>query len=234
MSDINIFIAFGAGILSFISPCVFPLYPAFLSYITGMSVDEMTSKNKGLNWNSIIHTVFFLIGFSAIFVVLGFSTTFIAEFLQTYKDLIRQIGAIVIIFFGLVIVGVLNFEFLMKDRSIQFKNKPTGFLGSLLVGTAFSLGWTPCMGPILAIVISLAATHPETGLIMMISYTLGFSIPFLVLSFFVGKLDWFRRHSHKITQIGGYAMILVGISLFFDWMTRLTSFLSSWFGFLGF
>lgn len=234
MSDINIFIAFGAGFLSFISPCVLPLYPAFLSYITGMTVDEISAEDKRLNRQSMIHTIFFLIGFSSIFIVLGFSTTFIAEFLISYQDLIRQVGAIVIIFFGLVIVGVLNFEFLMKDRSISFKNRPSGYLGSLLIGTAFSLGWTPCMGPILAIVISLAATNPETGLIMMISYTLGFSIPFLLLSFFIGKLNWFRRHSQKIVQIGGYAMVVVGIALFFDWMTKLTSFLASWFGFMGF
>jgi len=234
VSDINVFIAFGAGFLSFISPCVFPLYPAFLSYITGMSVDEMTAEDKGINWKSVIHTIFFLIGFSSIFVVLGFSTTFFAEFLQANKDLIRQLGAILIIFFGLVIVGILNFEFLMKDRSITFKNKPAGYLGSLLIGTAFSLGWTPCMGPILVIVLSLAATQPDIGLLMMISYTLGFSIPFFVLSFFVGKLNWFRRHSQKITQIGGYTMIFVGIALFFDWMTKLTGFLASWFDFVGF
>lgn len=234
LSEINIFIAFGAGFLSFISPCVIPLYPAFLSYITGMTVDEMTAKDRGINWKSIIHTVFFLIGFSSIFIVLGFSTSLFAGFLLANKDLIRQIGAIIIVFFGLVIIGVLNFEFLMKDRSLRFKNKPAGYLGSLLVGMAFSLGWTPCMGPILFIVISLAATHPEIGLLMMISYTLGFAIPFLVLSFFVGKLDWFRRHSQRITKIGGYAMILVGIALFFDWMTLLTAYLSALFNFAGF
>lgn len=234
MEEINIFIAFGAGFLSFISPCVFPLYPAFLSYITGMSIDEISAKEKGINWKSVIHTVFFLLGFSIIFFVLGFSTSFFSEFLIAYRDLIRQIGAIIIVFFGLVIVGVLNFEFLMKNRTVQVKNKPAGYLGSFLVGLSFSLGWTPCMGPILIIVLSLAASHPEVGLPMMLSYTLGFAIPFLVLSFFVGKLNWFKRHSQKITKIGGYLMIIVGIVLFFDWMTWLTGFLASWFDFVGF
>src|SRR5690625_8054371 len=98
-----------------------------------MSVDEMTAEDKGINWKSVIHTIFFLIGFSSIFVVLGFSTTFFAEFLQANKDLIRQLGAILIIFFGLVIVGILNFEFLMKDRSITFKNKPSCYLVSILI-----------------------------------------------------------------------------------------------------
>src|SRR5699024_6907360 len=130
----------------------------------------------------------FLLGFSSIFIVLGFGTTFsfVGEFLYTYQHYIRQIGAILIIFFGFVIIGVFNFEFLMKNRTISFKNRPAGFLGSFLIGMAFSLGWTPCMGPILAIVISLAATNPDTGVILMISYVLGFSIPFLVLSLFVG------------------------------------------------
>src|SRR5690606_38464555 len=98
--------------------------------------------------------------------------------LLTYQNIIRQIGAILIIFFGLVIVGVFNFKFLMQDKKITFKNRPTGFLGSFIIGMAFSLGWTPCTGPILAIVLSLAATNPEVGLIMMVAYILGFSIPF--------------------------------------------------------
>src|SRR5699024_922092 len=127
-----------------------------------------------------------------------------------------------------------NFEFLMKNRTISFKNRPAGFFGSFLIGMAFSLGWTPCMGPILAFVITLAAANPETGMILMISYVLGFSIPFLVLSFFVGKLNWIKRKSATIMKIGGYIMIFVGIALFFDWMTKLTSFLAGWFGWIGF
>ncbi|WP_188455613.1 cytochrome c biogenesis CcdA family protein [Virgibacillus oceani] len=234
VADINIFIAFGAGFLSFISPCVLPLYPAFLSYITGMSVSEIKDENKMFNIKSILHTIFFLIGFSSIFIMFGFTTSFVAEFLKTYQEIIRQIGAIVIIFFGLVIVGIFNFKFLMKDKKITFKNRPAGFFGSFLIGMAFSLGWTPCTGPILGIVWSLAATQPELGMIMMISYILGFSLPFLILSFFIGKLTWIKRHSPLLVKIGGYIMIFMGIALFFDWMTKLTSFLASWFGFQGF
>lgn len=234
MSEINIFLAFGAGLLSFISPCVLPLYPAFLSYITGMSVNELKDDNKRLDRKSLLHTAFFLLGFSIIFIVMGYGTSFISEFLTTYKDLIRQIGGILIVFFGLVIVGILNFDFLMKNRKISFKNRPAGFMGSFIIGLAFSLGWTPCMGPILAIVLSLAATNPDTGMIMMISYILGFSIPFFILSFFVGKLSWIKQHSLKMVKIGGYIMIFMGIALFFDWMTDLTAFLAGWFNFQGF
>lgn len=234
MSDINVFIAFGAGFLSFISPCVLPLFPAFLSYITGMSVSEIRDDNKMLNRKSLMHTIAFLLGFSSIFIMIGFSTSFISEFLIIYKDIIRQLGAILIVFFGLVIVGILNFDFLMKNKKITFKNRPAGYFGSFIIGMAFSMGWTPCTGPILAIVLSLAATNPGSGMWLMISYTLGFSIPFLILSFFIGKMTWIRKHNTKIVVIGGYIMILVGIALFFDWMTKLTSYLSGLFGFTGF
>lgn len=232
--EINVFIAFGAGFLSFISPCVLPLYPAFLSYITGMSVNQLKEENTTLTRKSLLHTIFFLLGFSLIFIMLGFGSSFISEFLESNRDIIRQIGAILIVFFGLVIVGVFNFQFLMKDRKITFKNRPAGFFGSFIIGLAFSLGWTPCMGPILVIVISLAATNPDIGMVMMISYILGFSIPFLVLSFFIGKMSWIRRHSAKIVKIGGYIMIFMGVALYFDWMTDLTAFLASLFGFSGF
>lgn len=234
MSEINIFLAFGAGFLSFISPCVLPLFPAFVSYITGMSVSELNDDNKKLNRQSLLHTLMFLIGFCSIFIILGFSSTFVAGFLMKYKDLIRQIGAILIVFFGLVIIGALNFEFLMKDRKVRFKNRPAGFIGSFIIGMAFSAGWTPCTGPILMVVITLAAANPELGMLLMTSYALGFAIPFFILSFFIGKLGWIRRNSMKMVKIGGYIMIVFGIALFFDWMTMLTAFLSSWLGFQGF
>ncbi|GGK04965.1 cytochrome C biogenesis protein CcdA [Lentibacillus kapialis] len=234
MNEINIFLAFGAGFLSFISPCVLPLYPAFLSYITGMSVSEINEENRKMNKKAILHTICFLIGFSSIFIMLGFTTTFVSEFLQNNQDVIRQIGAVLIIFFGLVIIGVFNFKFLMQDKKVRFKNRPGGFFGSFIIGMAFSLGWTPCTGPILAIVLSLAATNPEIGMVMMVSYILGFSIPFLLLSFFIGKLKWIKKHSVRLIKIGGYVMIFMGVALYFDWMTDLTSFLAGWFGFTGF
>lgn len=234
MEEVNIFLAFGAGFLSFVSPCVLPLYPVFLSYITGMSMNEINQDNKRLDRKAILHTVCFLIGFSSIFIMIGFTTSYISEFLMVYQDIIRQIGAILIVFFGLVIVGVLNFQFLMKDRKIHFKNRPAGYFGSIVIGMAFSLGWTPCTGPILAIVLSLAATNPNIGLVMMISYILGFSIPFLLLAFFIGKLRWFKKHSQQMVKIGGWIMIIMGIALFFDWMTKFTAYLASLFGFTGF
>lgn len=235
MADVNLFLAFGAGFLSFISPCCLPLYPAFLSYITGVSVTELKEENAMMQKRTMIHTIFFLIGFSSIFMMLGMSTSFIGKFFVQYNDLIRQIGAILIVFFGFVIVGILKPEFLMKDRTISFKSRPSGFIGSIIIGMGFAAGWTPCTGPILAAVIALSVSNPGSGMMYMIAYTLGFAIPFFILSFFIGRMQWIKKHSLKIIKIGGYVMIVMGILLFFDWMTKITTSLISIFGgFTGF
>jgi cytochrome c-type biogenesis protein len=235
MTDLNLFIAMGAGFLSFISPCCLPLYPAFLSYITGMSVGELKSDNGMLQRRSLMHTIFFLIGFSIIFVAIGFGTSFIGSFFIEYQDLIRQIGAIFIVFFGFIIIGFINPTFMMKDHRFEFKNRPSGFIGSTLIGMSFAAGWTPCTGPILMSVILLAGSNPESGIVYMLAYSLGFAIPFLLLSFFVGRMNWIRKHNVKIMKIGGYIMIIMGIFLFFDWMTAIISLLTALFGgFTGF
>ncbi|PLR94828.1 cytochrome c biogenesis CcdA family protein [Bacillus sp. T33-2] len=222
MSDVNVFIALGAGFLSFISPCCLPLYPAFLSYITGMSVGEIKSENAMLQRRSLLHTLFFLIGFSSIFIALGFGTSFfIGRFFTQYQDLIRQIGAIFMVIFGLMIVGIFKPEWMMKDRRFEFKSRPSGYLGSVLIGIAFAAGWTPCTGPILGAVLGLASSNPGSAIPYMFAYTLGFAIPFFILSFFVGKMKWIRKHNLKIMKIGGYLMIVMGIILFFNWMTKI-------------
>ncbi|WP_071459545.1 cytochrome c biogenesis CcdA family protein [Bacillus massilinigeriensis] len=227
MTDFNVFIAFGAGILSFISPCCLPLYPAFLSYITGMSVGELKSENAMLQRRSMLHTLFFLIGFSLIFVALGFTTTFVGHFFKEYNDLIRQIGAIFIVFFGLMVVGFIKPEWLMADRRFEFKNRPSGYIGSILIGMAFAAGWTPCTGPILGAVFALASSNPSSGMVYMIAYTLGFAVPFFLLSFFIGKMGWIRKNNVKIMKFGGYLMIVMGVLLFFDMMTVIIQFFSS-------
>ena len=235
MTDLNVFIALGAGFLSFVSPCCLPLYPAFLSYITGMSVGEIKEENAMLQRRSMLHTLFFLIGFSAIFIAIGFGTTLLGQFFLQYQDLIRQIGAIFVFIFGLLIVGIIKPEFLMKERRFEFKNRPSGLFGSVLIGMAFAAGWTPCTGPILGAVWSLAVTNPNSAMVYMIAYILGFAIPFFVLSFFIGKMQWIRRNSAKIMKIGGVLMMIMGVVLFFNWMTKIIIFLSPLFGgFTGF
>ncbi len=212
--------------LSFISPCCLPLYPAFLSYITGMSISDIKEENVLLQKRSLLHTVFFLIGFSIVFIVLGLSTTYIYALFVQNMDLIRQIGAVFIVFFGLVTLGLVKPEFLMKERRFEFKNRPGGLLGSALIGLAFACGWTPCMGPILGAVIALSATNPQSGFIYMLAYVLGFSVPFLVMTFFVGRLQWIKKHSMLMMKIGGMFMVAAGIMLFFDWMNVLISWLT--------
>ncbi|WP_028399922.1 cytochrome c biogenesis CcdA family protein [Ectobacillus panaciterrae] len=235
MQDINIFLAFGAGFLSFISPCCLPLYPAFLSYITGMSVSELKEEQGMLQKRSMLHTAFFLIGFSIVFIAIGFGTTFIGEFFNDYQDLIRQLGAIFIVVFGLIIVGLLKPAFLMRDRKFTFKSRPSGYFGSVIIGIAFAAGWTPCTGPILAGVIALGATNPESAMMYMVAYILGFAIPFFVMSLFISKLSWIKKNSVKFVQAGGYIMILMGILLYFDGMTKITIYVTELFGgFTGF
>ncbi|MEG0471035.1 MAG: cytochrome c biogenesis protein CcdA [Solibacillus sp.] len=234
-TDINIFLAFGAGFLSFISPCTLPLYPAFLSYITGMTLDELKSERGMLQKRAILHTLFFLLGFSIIFIAIGFSTSFAKEFFVQYQELLRQVGAILIVVFGLMIVGLLQVDFLMKDRKFQFKNRPSGYLGSALIGLAFAAGWTPCTGPILMSIITLGGTNPDSAIWYMLSYFLGFAIPFFVLSFFISRMSWIRNHSQKIVKVGGWIMIALGVLLFFDGLTYIITILSPIFGgFTGF
>lgn len=234
-TDLNILLAFGAGFLSFISPCTLPLYPAFLSYITGMTLDELKTEKGMMQKRAILHTLFFLLGFSIIFIAIGFGTSLAKDFFFQYQDLLRQVGAILIVAFGLMIVGLLQVDFLMKDRKFQFKNRPSGYFGSVLIGLAFAAGWTPCTGPILAAIITLGGTNPDSAMWYMLAYYLGFAIPFFTLSFFISRMNWIRKHSQKIIVVGGYIMIAVGILLFFDGLTYIINLLLPIFdGFKGF
>ncbi|MDH8001283.1 cytochrome c biogenesis CcdA family protein [Bacillus cereus] len=235
MTDITGWLAFGAGVLSFISPCSLPLYPAFLSYITGMSVNEVQQANTLRQRKALLHTLFFIIGFSSIFVAIGFGASFIGTFFMEYQDLIRQLGALLIIVFGLVILGVFTPKFMMKDKKFVFQDKPTGYLGSVLIGIAFAAGWTPCTGPILVSVIALSATNPNSAIVYMLLYVLGFSLPFFTMSFFIGKLKWIKKHNAVFLKTGGSIMLIMGVLLFFDWLTKIISlFTSLTGGFTGF
>lgn len=235
MTDLNFFLAFGAGFLNFISPCALPLFPAFISYITGTSLDELKSNDKRFNKNGIFHTVFFLMGFSVIFIFLGFSSSFVGLIFIQYQDLLRQIGAVFIIFFGLMIIGLFTPKILMRERKLGFKNRPAGFFGTFLIGLAFAAGWTPCSGPITGAVFMMASQNPGLGVGYMVAYVLGFAIPFFLLSLFITRVTWLQKHNQIITKIGGYFMIALGILLFFDGLTYIIIWLSPYFGgFMGF
>lgn len=233
-TDISILLALGAGLLTFLSPCVFPLYPVFLSYITGLSMHGVNNGEIRKNKKAILHTISFLIGFSVIFIFLGFTSSGGAPYLSSlyfnYGDLIRQIGAILLVVFGLVTMGILQPNFLMKERKVNFTQKPSGYIGTGLIGFAFAIGWTPCTGPILAATLALVGTNPSLGLWYMGAYILGFSIPFFVLAFFTSKLTVLKRYSHYVMKVGGGIMVILGIVLFFDKFTMINSLIQPFFG----
>ncbi|WP_059104876.1 cytochrome c biogenesis CcdA family protein [Shouchella shacheensis] len=235
MNDISIILAFGAGLLSFVSPCNLPLYPAFLSYITGLSVEELKEKGKGVS-PKVVHTSIFILGFSTIFIVLGMSTSLIGEAFIRYNNLIRQIGAIFIVVFGLVTMGVIKPSLLMRTQQLQLSKRPSGYIGTYVIGLAFAAGWTPCVGPILASVIALSVSNPGSGMLYMSVYSVGFAIPFFLMAFFVDKMNWIKKYMNLIMKVGGSVMVVFGVMLYFDWMTRITSFLVNnvFNGFMGF
>ncbi|WP_096186278.1 cytochrome c biogenesis CcdA family protein [Evansella halocellulosilytica] len=236
MDNLTIFFAFGAGVLSFVSPCNIPLYPAFISYITGLSQEELKNKKYKASPSAMIHTFIFILGFSTIFIALGMSTSFLGQFFIRYSDLIRQLGAIFIILFGLFIAGWFKPGFLMKTRQYQFSKRPGGFLGSYAIGLAFAAGWTPCIGPILASVISLSLSNPGSGMVYMGVFSIGFSIPFFLMAFFIGKLNWIKKYMNVVMKSGGIIMVIFGVMLYFDLLTLITSFLVNnvFDGFMGF
>lgn len=229
--EVTLWLAFTAGILSFLSPCVLPLYPSFLSYITGVSVSDLREANRGqVRRQVLIHTLFFVIGISIIYIILGLGTSFLGDLFYTYKDLIRQLGAILIIAMGLFLMGWLKLDFLNREKRFELKNKPTGYIGSLVIGFVFAAGWTPCIGPILGSIIFMGASNPELALPYTILYSAGFSLPFLILAFFIGSTKVILKYSTVLMKIGGGMMVLLGILLFTDQLNQITIFLTKIFG----
>ncbi|MBO8173242.1 MAG: cytochrome c biogenesis protein CcdA [Bacillaceae bacterium] len=234
-ADPTIWIAFAAGFLSFISPCMLPLYPSYLSYITGISVKDLRDDRGMMQRKAIMHTLFFMIGFSIIFISLGSLFSYVGSIFEQYQDLIRMLGGVLIFAMGLFIAGIFQPKWLMQEKKFEFASKPAGYIGSMLVGVTFAAGWTPCIGPILASVLTLSASNPGQGLPLIIAYTLGFAIPFFALSFFVGRMKWLVKHSGRIMKVGGVFMMIVGILLYTDQMTKITIWLIKLYGgFTGF
>lgn len=236
-ADVTLWLAFGAGVLSFISPCCLPLYPSYISYITGISVSQLTGENKSskIKKLTMIHTLFFIVGFSIIFFALGLSATWIGQLFTGNQRLISMIGGILVISMGLFVMGVIKPKFMMQEKKLSFNRKSSGYLGSTLIGLGFAAGWTPCIGPILAAVLALSATNPAQGITYITAYTLGFAIPFFVMAFFIGRTRWILKYSSKIMKAGGAVMVLSGILLYTGHMTKITTTLIDLFGgFTGF
>jgi cytochrome c-type biogenesis protein len=234
-ANVTVWLAFGAGILSFISPCCLPLYPSFLSYITGVTIDEIKKGRTVFQREALLHTMFFIIGFSIVFVALGLSTSWIGNFFSAQKELIRQLGGILLVVIGLFLLGVFQLEWLQKTWKVELKKRPLGYTGSILVGITYAAGWTPCVGPILSGIVLLGLTNPGQALTYTIAYTLGFAIPFFVMTFFISKVKWIVRYSERLMKLGGLMMVLFGILLYTDRLTSITIFLIDLFGgFTGF
>lgn len=224
-------IALGAGALSFLSPCVLPIFPAYLSYITGISVKELQGKqDRKIRRTLLIHSLFFLIGVSLVFISLGVGASFLGQWIQGILSgdsglFIQRIAGIFIIIMGLFVAGYINFSFLMQERRLQYQRKEVGYLGSFLVGLGFAAGWTPCIGPIFASILLLAASNPGHGIIYTVMYVIGFALPFLILTFFIGSTRWIVQKSGVIMKIGGIIMVIMGVVLFTGQLPRITQFL---------
>lgn len=228
---LGMFLALGAGALSFLSPCVLPIFPAYLSYITGMSVREIQDgKSREIRRKLLTHSVFFLIGVSLVFIALGIGASFLGKWIQGLLTgssglLLQRLAGIFIIVMGLFVGGWLNITALMKERRLQYKKANVSYLGTFFVGTGFAAGWTPCIGPIFGSILFLAASNPGQGIFYTIMYVIGFALPFLVLTFFLGSTRWIVQKSELIMKTGGIIMVAMGLVLFTGQMPRIAEFL---------
>ncbi|MCL4476341.1 MAG: cytochrome c biogenesis protein CcdA [Nitrospirae bacterium] len=222
MENVSLFMAFGGGLLSFFSPCVLPVIPSYVSYITGISFEDLTGEqDRGrIRKTTLKNSIFFIAGFSLIFILLGASSSFLGAMLSEYQGLIRKAGGVMIVVMGLYIAGILKIGFLSREKRLHLQNKPAGLLGSFLVGTAFAAGWTPCIGPVLGSILLYASTAGSvaSGIELLTAYALGLGIPFLFTSLAINTaLSYFRkinRSMRVISAVSGLFLVVVGIMLF--------------------
>ncbi len=209
-------IAFVAGLVSFLSPCVLPLIPGYISYISGTSFDKINDKKRNL---VVIKTIFFTLGFSFVFIALGSAASFIGNFFLANSNIFRIIAGIVIVLFSIQLIGIFNFNFMNKDIRIFTKQYSSNLAFPLLVGAAFGFGWTPCIGPILGSIITLAALEENIGkgILLLSFYSLGLAIPFVISGVLIDKFllfsKSFRKYLSNITKVAGVILLLTGIAI---------------------
>jgi cytochrome c-type biogenesis protein len=226
-ATLGLFVAFAAGLLSFLSPCVLPLVPSYIGFLTGMSLPEMSGRRRV----AVAHALLFVLGFSLVFVLLGASATALGRALNYYQVWLQRVGGVLIIGFGLVCLGVIKAGFLSQERRVQVEQKPVGYLGSALVGMAFGAGWTPCIGPVLGAILGLAATSQDLarGVLLLAVYSAGLAVPFLVaavaLDSFLGWFQRFRRYLPWVMRVTGVLLIFVGGLMVTGEFTRLAGWL---------
>jgi len=232
--DVSVLIAFSAGLLSFASPCVLPLVPSYITYITGVSFKDLSeggSKGK-MRWLTISHSLLFIMGFSLIFVLMGASATYLGQVLIQYQSWIMKVGGVLIIILGIHFTGWITIPFLQMERRFELKQKPLGYLGSFLVGVVFAAGWTPCVGPILSTILLYASTAKSftTGIVLLAAYSMGLGLPFFVASLafntFLSAFDKIKRYMRVIMFVSGVFLIVIGILLLTDLFTTLNNYLN--------
>ena len=224
---LGLFVAFAAGLLSFLSPCVLPLVPSYVGFLTGMTLPELTGRRRV----ALVHALLFVAGFSLVFVLLGASATALGSALKYYQVWIARVGGVLVILFGLVCLGAVKLGLLEQERRMQLQHKPVGYLGSALVGVAFGAGWTPCIGPVLGAILSLAATSDSVarGMLLLGVYSAGLAVPFLLAAVAVDSfLEWFqrfRRFLPWVMRVSGVLLIFVGLLMVSGQFTRLAGWL---------
>jgi len=220
-------VAFAAGLLSFLSPCVLPLIPSYVGFLTGMSVEE-TERHRG---TALLHGIWFVAGFSLVFVLLGAAASAVGALLRDYQVWLGRIGGVLLILFGIYLLGILRPMILMREWRIQLARKPLGYFGSGVVGFTFGAAWTPCIGPILGGILTLAATQAGLGrgVLLLAVYALGLAIPFLVTAIALDRfLGWFQRFRPYIVwvdRVAGALLIVLGVLLVTDSFTVLAGYL---------
>tara|TARA_B100000029_G_scaffold371364_1_gene365282 strand:- start:1104 stop:1820 length:717 start_codon:yes stop_codon:yes gene_type:complete len=209
-------IAFLAGLISFLSPCVLPLIPGYISYISGTSFDKIEETKRNL---IVIKTVFFAFGFSSVFIALGSTATFIGQFFLANSNIFRIIAGVILILFSLQLIGIINLNFMNKDIRVFTNQYNNSLFFPFIVGAAFGFGWTPCIGPILGSIITLAALEESVGrgILLLSFYSLGLAIPFIVSGVLIDKFllfsKGFKKYALKITKVGGVILLLTGIAI---------------------
>ena len=232
----TISIAFLAGLISFLSPCVLPLIPGYISYISGTSLEKLVEKKNNL---VVVKTVFFTLGFSLVFISLGLTASFIGKFFLNNSNILRIVAGIIIIFFSLQLIGIINFKFMNKDIRVFTNQYSNNLTFPLLVGAAFGFGWTPCIGPILGSILTLAAIEENMSksILLLSFYSLGLAIPFIISGVLIDKFLFFsksfRKYISTITKVGGAILLLTGIAIVTGQLQVLGFFILEYFPSLG-
>jgi len=233
-SEVSILIAFSAGILSFLSPCILPLFPSYITYITGRSLEDIKSSGRvsDITKLTVINSLFFILGFSIIFVLMGIALSYFGSFLGIKRIWLERIGGVLIILFGLDIMGIIKTRFLSQGKGISLKRKNFGYLGSLLVGMAFAFGWTPCVGPILSSILIYASTLESLprATTLLLAYSMGLGLPFLIAGLAINKFLFlfakFKNFMRFAPLVSGIFLIIIGITLFSGQFSRIAGLLT--------